>query len=317
MLGVMRASHRLLFPLLIGTAIAVPALAQSGSGPLTNYPACTTVPPKQDSDQAHDAFKLGKRFFDEADYGSAIHNFVDAYKLDCTKTELLTIVARAFELNGNRPEAVHALQTYLERAQNVSPDDKAQIQRRIDNLKAQTPTQAGSAMSATPTATASAVPTGTGPAASITVPPPPPPPPPGPEGRGHTAGPWIVAALGVLGAGAGAALAAIGRGKVTTAQNDGTNVGCNLTTNPPSCPSTLSKTQIAQVNNVDNPELHNGDTLLTAGWVLVGVGGAALVGGLAWHFLEPTGPAQPSDTRARLTPTVGPGYAGLSLGGKF
>src|SRR5208282_5966786 len=128
---------------LLAVAVAVPAIAQTQPG-LTNYAACTTKPSASDSDAAHSAFLLGKRFFDEADYGSAIHNFVDAYKLDCTKTELLTIIARANELSGNKAEAVHALETYLTRAPNLAPEDKNQIQKRIDNLKAQLAAQTSS-----------------------------------------------------------------------------------------------------------------------------------------------------------------------------
>ena len=91
----MRACYRTVFlTSLVASVLAVPALAQTQPA-LTNYPACSTKPSASDSEAAHSAFLLGKRFFDEADYGSAIHNFVDAYKLDCTKTELLTIIARA------------------------------------------------------------------------------------------------------------------------------------------------------------------------------------------------------------------------------
>src|SRR5208282_5002681 len=137
---------------LLAVAVAVPAIAQTQPG-LTNYAACTTKPSASDSDAAHSAFLLGKRFFDDADYGSAIHNFVDAYKLDCTKTDLLTIIARANELAGNRAEAVHALEVYLQRATTLPAEDKAQVQRRIDNLKAQIAAQQPAA-----TATATAPP---------------------------------------------------------------------------------------------------------------------------------------------------------------
>lgn len=140
----MRACYRtVLLTSLVASVLAVPALAQT-SPALTNFPACTVKPTASDSDAAHSAFLLGKRFFDEADYGSAIHNFVDAYKLDCTKTELLTIIARANELSGDRAEAVHALETYLLRVQNLAPEDRAQIQKRIDNLKSQLPAQTSS-----------------------------------------------------------------------------------------------------------------------------------------------------------------------------
>ena len=142
----MRASPQtLLLTSVLAAVIAAPcfvgvrnAYAQSSAqgAPLTPYPACTNKPTSQDSEAAHSAYLLGKRFFEESDYGSASHNFIDAFKLDCTKPELLLNIARANELLGNRAEAVHALETYLQRSQSMSADEKLQLQRRIDNLKA-------------------------------------------------------------------------------------------------------------------------------------------------------------------------------------
>jgi hypothetical protein len=277
----MRASHRnFLLPVLLATAVAVPALAQTGNAPLTNYPACNTTPNKQDSDQAHEAFKLGKRFFDEADYGSAIHNFVDAYKLDCTKTELLTIIARAFELNGNKADAVHALETYLERAQSASAEDKAQIQKRIDNLKALIAAQ-------TPVPTAApAAPVPVEPAA-----PPPPPPPPPPEERHHTAGPWVLTAIGGAALIGGGVLWLIGHGDYTSAQSV--------------CPMNIC----SGGSSSEESEGNTGHTLMDVGGLVFIGGGALAVGGLLWHFVEPTGPS--GDKKASVEPVLAPGYAGI------
>jgi hypothetical protein len=296
----MRASRPLLVTLLLATAVAVPAFAQTGAPPLTNYPACTSTPTKQDSDQAHSAFLLGKRFFDEADYGSAIHNFADAYKLDCTKTELLTIVARAYELNGNRPEAVHALETYLQRAQTIGADDKAQIQKRIDNLKAQIAAQASS--TATATATATAVPT----QATATAPPPPPPPPPPPESGGHTVLPWIVTGVGAAAAITGGIIYLVESSAANAAKNK--CVGENIS----ACTPKPGVTETAKEIGNDYTPANN---LVPVGSILFFAGLGVAAGGLLWHFLEPTGPA--AEKKAALTPTVGPGYAGLSLGGSF
>ena len=49
------------------------------------------------------------------------------------------------------------------------------------------------------------------------------------------------------------------------------------------------------------------------GFALWVTGVVAVGGGLAWHFLEPTG----SRDKARVVPAVGPGYAGAQLGGSF
>jgi hypothetical protein len=269
---------------LVVSAVAVPALAQSTPA-LTNYPACTGKPSASDSDAAHSAFLLGKRFFDEADYGSAIHNFVDAYKLDCTKTELLTIIARANELSGNKAEAVHALETYLTRAPNIAPEDKTQIQKRIDNLKAQLAAQA--------TATVAPVPV---PVPVPTVAPPPPPPPSPPpseqETRGHTAAPWIVTSIGGAIVVGGGVTWLVGHAKYASAQGN--------------CPGNVCQ-MMSDFNSGTT-----GRTMMLAGGGLF-VGGIVVTGGgLLWHFLEPT---RSSSEKAEIVPNLGPGYAGVS--GRF
>ena len=52
------------------------------------------------------------------------------------------------------------------------------------------------------------------------------------------------------------------------------------------------------------------------GFIVMAAGGVAIVGGLVWHFLEPTGP-KPATGFRRLTPTIAPGFGGLSYGGTF
>jgi len=284
---------------LVTSVLAVPALAQT-SPALTNFPACTVKPTASDSDAAHSAFLLGKRFFDEADYVSAIHNFVDAYKLDCTKTELLTIIARANELSGDRAEAVHALETYLQRVQNLAPEDRAQIQKRIDNLKSQLPAQTSSTAPPPPTPVPSAAPTPSATATATATEAPLPPPSP-PEARGHGAGPWVVTGIGGAAVVAGGLIWIVGHGKYESA----------LSICPDNkCPPTLSPSaSTAAVNNGNT-----GHTLMLAGGGVF-IGGVALAGaGLHRHFLEPTGA---NETKATIAPELGPGYAGASVAGRF
>jgi hypothetical protein len=264
-------------------------------GALTNYPACTTKPSETDSQQAHNAYLLGKRFFEESDYTSASHNFIDAFKLDCSKPELLLNVARANELLGNRPEAIHALETYMARSTTLGPDDKASLQRRIDNLKA-----AAAQAVAPPPPVAVAV---TPPPAATTAPPPPtPPPPPPPEERKHTAWPWVVTGVGGAAVIAGGALYLVGAGKVSDASKKCPNSVC-----PASDPTA----------SADESEGNTGNTLKSAGAGVFWAGVAVAGGGLLWHFLEPTGPEKSGAPKASFTPVIAPGYGGASLAGRF
>jgi hypothetical protein len=264
--------------------------AQAQSPSLTPYPTCTSKPTTQDVEAAHSAYLLGKRFFEESDYGSASHNFIDAYKLDCTKPELLLNIARANELLGNRAEAIHALETYMERGTSLGPDDKTQLQRRIDNLKA---ALAAQQPTAPPPPTVVAPPPTTPPPPTATAAPL---PPPTVDERHHTVWPWITVGVGGAALIAGGALYLVGSGDVSSAEKV--------------CPGgKCSKANASQASSGNT-----GDTLEGVGAGLFWGGLAVAGGGILWHFLEPTGPLK-TDAKASWNPVVGPGYAGVE--GRF
>jgi hypothetical protein len=304
----MRPSLRSLAPFaLIGIAAAVPAFAQpnaSEPASVTQYAVCAGKPTQADTEAAHGAYMAGKGSFDEADYTTAINYFKDAYRRDCTKNELLIIIARAFELQGNRREAVHALETYLER---VPTAQDAEVQRRhIANLKRELTEQpvatASASASATPIAPASAPPVpsaspSSAESASAASGSPANPTPP--SRPGHSIAPWVLVAVGGAAAISGGILFGVGSGQVSSAES--------VCGSSHQCPAGSSA--IGQGNSGRSNE--------TAGVVIGSVGLPVLVGGLIWHFVERTGTEQPKTGRAVVTPQVGPGYAGVGLGGQF
>jgi hypothetical protein len=292
---------------LIGTAAAVPAFAQSspaGGGQTSQYATCSNKPTQADTDAAHGAYMAGKGSFDEADYTTAVNYFKDAYRRDCTKHELLVIIARAYELQGNRREAIHALETYLER---VPTAQDLEVQRRhIANLKrevseqpsasvAPAPPPPSSASVASPASASPPLTTAPGgsaaPPASLT-----PEPPPEAPSKGHTVLPWVVVVAGGGAFAVGAILFGIGNSDVSNAEQV-----CGSSHH---CPSGSSAS-----------EGNSGRTNETIGVAVgaAGLGAAAL--GLIWHFVEPTGPAKSG--RLVLTPEAGPGYAGVGVGARF
>jgi tetratricopeptide (TPR) repeat protein len=293
----MRASHRTFLLLaLLGTAAAVPASAQSAqpSAPLSTYPVCNGKPTQNDTDAAHGAYMAGKGSFDEADYTTALNYFKDAYRRDCTKPELLVIIARAYELKGDKREAVHALETYLERAPNA-PDAEVQ-KRRMANLKREMadapppPVTAAPPPSAPPTVAPVVTAAPTASAAPST--------PPDSLERHHTAPPWIVVGIGAAALVTGAILVPIGAGKVSDAEV--------------ACPSHVCP--VGSSSAIDSG--NSGRTLEMVGGIAIGVGAAAIAGGLIWHFVERPTPAERT-AKPVITPQVAPGYAGLGLAGHF
>jgi tetratricopeptide (TPR) repeat protein len=267
--------------LLLAVATSVPALAQTNGG--APYPAaCANVPPSE-SERAHVIYQAGKVQYDDKNYDAAIQQFRDAYVRDCSKHDLLIIISRAYELKGDRVEALKALELYLERVPN-SPDAPTH-RKGIEQLKR----QIAAAPPPPPTATA--------PAPTSSAPPP-------AEVREHTVAPWIVVGLGGAGVVTGIVLLAAAK------------IPDNCDASSGSCKPTPGES----TKQLDDDRSTAGTAKgLKTGGVVTLIGGAViLTGGLLWHFLEPTGPVEKTGKiKPVVTPAVAPGYAGMSLGGSF
>ena len=295
----MRGSRKSLLACLIGVALAVPALAQSGAN-VTQYPACPDPPPKlsqTELEAAHASYKVGVEAYNKGDYPKALDNFRDAFRRDCSKVALLNFISRAYEGKGDKAEAIHALEVYLQR--NPKAEDADDIQTRIQNLKNQlaqssTATVSTTAPTVTTTVTVTATSTATAPPTATE------------ESRGHTAGPWIVLGVGAAAAIAGGVMLGVGQSDVSQSRTELGGQPCprNATTGAYECKTGDAK-QRAQQNQ-------DGVTLSNVGIIVGSVGVAAVIGGLIWHFVEPTGPKKVS-----LMPTFAPGYAGVALGARF
>src|SRR3954468_3589657 len=120
--------------MLDSAALLLPALAHAEDEPKA-YPECTKTPTDAETAAAKGAYQAGNASFDEADYPRAITYWEDAYRRDCTANLLLKNLARAYELYGQKRQAVVALETFLVREPGSA--DKEQIQRRIEVLKKQ------------------------------------------------------------------------------------------------------------------------------------------------------------------------------------
>ena len=137
---------------------------------------------------------------------------------------------------------------------------------------------------------------------------PPPPPPPGGDkgggeksGGGHTVLPWVVVGLGA---------ATIVTGAVVLLRTPSLPPNCDSSTKVCTKLPTESNEQFAK----DQNQAGKHDTQPVLGGVVMGVGGVLLVGGLLWHFLEPT---DAKSDAIRVTPWTTTSSAGLSLGGAF
>jgi tetratricopeptide (TPR) repeat protein len=230
-----------------------------------------------------DLFKQSRAAYREGRFREAAGLLRRAYALDPAPT-LLYNLARALESDGDFEGAVRAYQDYL--AADPNAEDKAAIQRRIENLQTQIAERQElerrlEEARARPTGPAAAPPAG--PAGD--------PSPPGlvtpaPEARSAPVVPWVVAGLGVAGVATGAALGAMAQGKHRQAED-----------------------APVQADAVRLDEDARG--LARGANIALIAGGALAAGGLVWGLIatlsgEPAPAAEPT-----VALFVGPGSAGL------
>jgi tetratricopeptide (TPR) repeat protein len=295
--------------------VAIVVLSTAAAAQETHaYPDCTTRPSEGDIEGAMGAFKAGKARYDEGNRERAILYWEDAYRMDCTAHDLLINLATAYELQGNKEQALVALQTYLSRV----PDSKKreQVTRRIELLESRLDAEkkrAAEAATAPPAQHASAQAAAPStPSAARTQ-------PRARKDEGAASQPTSGAKrplLPLIVAGAGAAVAVVGAGMLVVASLD-------VSKYRDLCPG---KDAVCPDDETKNSANAAADRQTISAWVTVG-GLAVAAGGLAWYFLskpeQKTEASLPRDRAPRMAPPVaarirlGHGYAGLSLSGAF
>jgi hypothetical protein len=122
----------------------------------------------------------------------------------------------------------------------------------------------------------------------------------------YGAAPGVVIGVGAAVMIVGGILIPVGLGKVTDAQKNCTEAPVGSFT----CR-----------NQADVDAAQSGQTLVPAGKVALGIGAAAVVGGLVWEFLAnkpaPMEADKPATGRIRISPAISPGMSGALIHGTF
>ena len=249
------------------------------------YPPCAQQASDPDVSGAKAAFQAGTVSFNEADYPRAILYWEDAFRRDCSATSLLFNLARAYELNGQKRQALVALETFLEREPNSS--ERPQIVRRIEVLKKSIESEPPPQASATPAATTPPPQPSNAPADPLPAP---------ARVQGRPILPLIVAGVGgaVFIVGGLTYLSATGKVEDFAQQ-------CDDPEGRTGCPTeTIQPAEDARKSQ-------------QTGAALALIGLPVMVGGLIWYFATPV----PSSTATKVTPAIGQNFLGLSVDGKF
>jgi tetratricopeptide (TPR) repeat protein len=271
-------------------ALGVLAVAGTAVAEETHaYVECTHEASDTDLTAAKAAFQAGNVSFNEADYPRAILYWEDAFRRDCTAHPLLLNLARAYELNGHKRQAVISLETFLAREPNST--ERAQIQRRIEVLKKQIDSEQAAAPAATPPAVtpvpAPATPPPTQSASNAARP------------KSHQLVPLVVAGVGATVFVVGGLVYLDGAKKVKQFEAD-----CGENHNE--CP-----------DGYDTDAANAAAKQETTGGVVAVVGLPILAGGLIWYFVANAPEKKTASTSPTLAPLIAPGYYGASLSARF
>lgn len=258
------------------------------------FPMCDRVPNQADIEAAMTSHKAGAQLYERGEFDRAIENWRDTYRLDCTVHAVLINVAAAYEKKGDKESAIAALEAYLRRYPKA-PDEKS-ISERIETLKRELPPKVEPVV---PTVE---------PKVTAKPPPPPPPPLPKPE-RPYGIKPWYPVAIGGAAMLTGVILVPIGMSAISDAE-----AGCGEAR---ACPKGME--DLASKGNT-------GRTQVIVGDIALGLGAAAVAGGLVWQIVlnKPRLPKRPGPgpeaappPKTSVTPAAGPGFGGLSVTGAF
>jgi hypothetical protein len=123
----------------------------------------------------------------------------------------------------------------------------------------------------------------------------------GVDDGGHSALPWVVVGIGAAGVITGIVI-------VATTPNRPENCSADTQT------CTRRANQSEADFKADQEQAGKADSQPVLGFAIAGIGGALVLGGLLWHFLEPT---DSKSARPRITPWVTGQSSGAALGGAF
>lgn len=265
----------------LGGVVAVAGLTFSlvAFGDTPNYPECTKQVSKQEQEAAKGAHQAAKGFAERNEWDKAVRYWRDAYDFDCNAHPLLINIGNAYEKLGDLPAAIVTFETYLKR-QGYDTEVADRVHAMKDKLAPKPSVTASAAPPPSVTASASA----------------PPPPPDGPRPFGFT--PLGVTIGGAVLAVVGAILVPVGVSDIAEA-----NKFCL----PDANGVAVCDTREHQEQGV------RGNILGAVGGASLGVGVAAVAGGLVWHFAFNKPKAGPP--KAQVVPTFGPGSVGVA--GRF
>ncbi len=271
------------------------------------YPPCTKTPTNADIDAAKALHTAATRYNKLKRYGDAIRNWKDAYNFDCTAHLLLINIGNAYEKLNVPRSALLAFKTYLARA---GADADKSIAKRVSDLeKTLAGPHAGGGGQGASTGGAGGQGGQGGQGGEIKLP-----DPVDPPDGGAPVAPWVLVGVGAAAGITGGVLLGLGAGELADVREK--------------CPGGVCPRENFPNDAEWKQASEDGDkgpqTMMALGGVVLGVGVAAIGGGLIWYFVggnsddsTSTNDKPAASSGMWVTPLIDPATGGLMLGGRF
>jgi tetratricopeptide (TPR) repeat protein len=128
-------------------------------------------------------YEAGRAYYDQGKLDKALDNFFSAYELDCARHDILIIISRTYQLDGNLADAIRTLEEYVRRSGDKGQEHRDRIANMKDRLQKEEATAAAIRANQKP-----------------------------PPTREHTIPPWILVGVGGAAIATGTVLAIVGYG---------------------------------------------------------------------------------------------------------
>lgn len=281
----------------IAFSLVILGTAGSAHAESSAYKPCTKSPTSSDIEGAKGLHLAAKQYLAKGEFKRAIETWTQAYGFDCTRPEVFINIGKSYEGLGDTARAAMAYRTYVERKGSLADPTTVETLKKLEEQMVEEAKRKSASPSSQPKTETNPEPFDPNLLPGETE----------ESEKGPGPWPWVVVGTGAAMTFTGAVLLGVGGGKISDAEVVCPNRVC------PASEDSSDAASYAAALDAGN----SGVRMQRIGTGVLGVGIAAIGGGLAWKLVagpttkSPGGREEARAGRWSFTPELAPGHFGL------